>query len=132
MELETVFFYDLDHVSNDMMPSIYASCHILLKTSRYESFCLPALEMMAAGGVPVVARVNGLMDYLQDGVNGFIVEQTRLDDALERIQRLQNNPELLHSMGETARKTAAAFDYHKTLEKMYEFFNRPSEQEKEQ
>lgn len=123
---------EFDHIPNDMMPSIYASCHVLLKTSRYESFCLPALEMMATGGVPVISRVNGITDYLQDGKNGFIVELYRQEDALERIEMLKDSSELLKSMGENAKKTAEAFDFRNTLEKMYEFFVQTEEEKSDQ
>ncbi len=62
-----------ERVPYEQMKHIYSSCDILLKMSKVESFLYPPLEMMACGGVPVVADVTGTDEYLVHGYNSLIV-----------------------------------------------------------
>lgn len=103
------------------MQKIYASCDILLKMSQVESFCLPALEMMACGGVPVVAKVNGVTDFLKDGYNGFIIEQGDKNSAKERIELLIKDRKMYDSMAKNALKTADEWTWDNTLKELPEF-----------
>lgn len=110
--------YDLffENVPQDQMGQIYSSCDILLKMSEVESFCLPALEMMACGGVPIVARVNGIEEFLDDGINGYIVEQGDLITPEHIINSLQNNPSLLEQLKKNAMKTATAWNWDYSID----------------
>src|SRR6185503_2631305 len=51
------------------VPSIYASCDILLKLSSEESFALPVLETFASGGTAVVSAFRGHAEYIGHGHN---------------------------------------------------------------
>jgi glycosyltransferase involved in cell wall biosynthesis len=62
-----------ERVPYEQMKHIYSSCDILLKMSKVESFLFPPLEMMACGGVPVVANVTGTDEYLVHDYNSLIV-----------------------------------------------------------
>jgi len=55
---------------------------------RWEGLSIAMLEAMAAGAVPVVADVGDLKDRIDDGVNGFVVEQDDIAGFAERILRL--------------------------------------------
>ncbi len=107
-------------LSQKEMAEVYKSCDVLLKTSRFESFCLPALEMMAGGGVPVVARVNGVDEFIQTGTNGYIFEQNDLQKARKIISGLAANRKRLHQLGYAAKNTARQYDWQKSYEKLDE------------
>lgn len=72
------------------MRRIYSSCNILLKLSKVEGFFGPPLEMMACGGVPVVAKVTGYDEYIVNDYNAIV---TKIDDPKETKKLLR---ELLH------------------------------------
>lgn len=58
---------------------------LMLVTSRMESFCLVALEAMAAG-VPVIApRTGGLPELIEEGVNGLLFEPDDEQEAARLI-----------------------------------------------
>ncbi|MBD2871525.1 glycosyltransferase family 4 protein [Paenibacillus arenilitoris] len=74
-------------VSYETMKHIYSSCHILLKMSRVESFLYPPLEMMACGGVSVVAEVTGTDEYLINNYNSLVIpnDVRAASDAVQRL-----------------------------------------------
>ena len=92
------------------MPDLYGAADAFLLPSRYESFALVCIEALATG-VPVVApRIGGVEDYVEDSVNGFLVErdEVAIGDALDR---LFGDPDLCSSMSSAARSTARAFSW---------------------
>ena len=112
-----------EKVPFEKMKEIYSSCDVLLKMSEVESFCLPALEIMACGGIPIVAEVNGIEEFLIDGVNGFIIKQGDLDTPKKIIRNLIENPEELKKIKEEACKTAKKMTWDKSIDKLEMFLN---------
>ncbi|MDO5435582.1 MAG: LicD family protein [Clostridia bacterium] len=90
------------------MPGIYRSCDILLKTSRFESFCLPALEMMAGGGVVIAARTPGAEELIRHGENGFLFDQNDTETAKKLLDALRD-PEYRERIGSRAAADAAGY-----------------------
>jgi Glycosyltransferase len=66
---------------------VYSSCHILIKSSWLESFSYPPLEMMATGGIAVVAPNNGNIEYLVHEENCLMYEPGNIEDAVKQILR---------------------------------------------
>lgn len=67
-------------ILNEYIPSIeslYKACDCLFMLTRAEAFFLPALEMLAAGGLVITSRYGGQLDFLNDDnsilVNGDVV-----------------------------------------------------------
>lgn len=102
------------------MAAIYASCDILLKMSRVESFSYPPLEMMATGGSVVVHQVTGLEEYAIDGENCLIVSD--VDSARDAIRRLVDDPALRARMGEAGRATAGRMGWDRTMPGLLRLF----------
>lgn len=71
--------------------------------SYFESFGIANLEAMFAG-VPVVSsRVGGVVDVIEDGVQGYLVSPGDIKSMSERIGELLDDPGLRDSMGEAGR-----------------------------
>lgn len=100
-------------VPHDQMAAIYASCDVLLKMSRVESFSYPPLEMMARGGGVVVRAVTGLDEYAVDGQNCLIVSDVA--SARAAVRRLVDDAELRRSLGDAGRATAAGMTWDRSL-----------------
>ena len=95
------------------MAAIYASCDILVKMSRVESFSYPPLEMMATGGSVVVHEVTGLEEYAVDGENCLIVSD--VNSARQAIRRLVDDPTLRARLGAAGRATAEGMSWERSM-----------------
>jgi len=95
------------------MAAIYASCDILLKMSRVESFSYPPLEMMATGGGVVVHDVTGLDEYAVDGENCLIV--TDVASARKAVRRLIDDSALRSRLGAAGRETADGMGWDRSM-----------------
>lgn len=79
--------------------------------SRYETFCLTALEAMAYGCPLVATRAGGIADMVADSVNGFLCPPGDPAAMAAAIARLHTDPDLAARFGEKAGEDAAS-KYH--------------------
>jgi len=84
--------------------------------ARAAVFCLPShaeglpmamLEAMAAGKAVVVSGVGGILDAVQDGVNGLVVQAGDVQDLAEGLARILGDSALRRRLGARARSTIA-------------------------
>ena len=76
----------------------YKSSHLFVLPSVYEGQPLTLLEAWAARLPVLVTRVGANPDFVEDGVNGYLIEPGRADLLAAAILRAVENPEL-PSMG---------------------------------
>lgn len=114
-------FHAVDMIN---MPHIYSSCDVILKTSTYESFCLPAVEMMACGGTVVSARTVGVEGYIRNGENGYIFEQGDEAEGRRLIRLLDQDRELLAKLKENAQETAQQMSWENGEKQLLTLLNR--------
>jgi len=98
------------------IPAIFASCHVLIKTSRSESYCLPAIEMMATGGVVIAFETDGVKEFMRHGENGYIVAQDDVQEAVRILRELQSDRQKLASVAERAKADASEYELEKQEE----------------
>lgn len=92
----------------DIVPALHQA-DLLLMTSRYESFCLVALEAMACG-VPVLAtRVGGLPEVVTHGQTGLLFPLGAHDVAVDMAVSLLSETPRLRAMRDAAVHQARQF-----------------------
>lgn len=64
---------------------------VALLTSKWEGFGLVIPEYMAAGKPVVASNVGGISNIIEDGINGFIVDNLDVDKFVEIIEKIINN-----------------------------------------
>jgi glycosyltransferase involved in cell wall biosynthesis len=69
----------------DQLPRLYGQCDVWLCGSRQEGFHLPPLEAMACRCPVVSTRIGGPADFVEDGINGFLVD---VEDSTRLAERL--------------------------------------------
>lgn len=85
-----------------------------------EAFGLVNVEAMATGLPVVAAHTGGMVEIIDHGVNGFLVDADRTDALADAILRLLNDQELRRSVGEAAiRSVLERFTWQHTAERWY-------------
>lgn len=96
------FYYKIPH---DAISKVYEEADILLKSSIVESFSYPPLEMMATGGLVVVAPNAGNVEYLKNEENCLFYKLGDIDDAIKQIERLVENKDLRKKLVQNGKRT---------------------------
>ena len=102
---------------------VYQSADILIKSSILESFSYPPLEMMATGGLVVVAPNGGNVEYLKDGENCLLYEPGNIEDAVKKIEKIVEDKKLSDHLIKGGVATANEREWdkiEKEIIKMYE------------
>jgi len=112
---------------SDVRPFI-ASSNILVLTSDTEG--MPGVVLEAAGmGIPSVsAQVGGIKEFIDEFETGITVKADAIDDYVNQILFLFNNPEQLESIGKSAKnKLVKNYGLDKITKDYIEFLTRFSE-----
>lgn len=96
----------------------YAKSSILVMSSHYEGFPMVMIEGMACG-LPAVSFdfKCGPRDIIEDGVNGYIVEEGDLGDLAQGLLNLIKDEPLRKSMGEAAKSVVERYSEERVMSK---------------
>lgn len=101
---------------------VYQEADILIKSSILESFSYPPLEMMATGGLVVVAPNGGNIEYIKDEENCLFYEPGNINDAVEKIERLAKDSKLRDKLIKGGVNTSKAREWKKIEKKIIELY----------
>jgi glycosyltransferase involved in cell wall biosynthesis len=102
-------FQILGWSTQDQYAEVLKDASCLAHPSYCENFAMVIAEAMASGTPVVAYSVGGIPDYIEDGVNGFLVPPGNIELLAQRIAALVSDPELSLRMGAKARETAQTF-----------------------
>ena len=103
---------------NDVRPSI-AAAHVYVLPSYREGTPRTVLEAMSMGRAIVTTDAPGCRETVQDGENGFLVPTQDVASLADAMRRFLNTPELMTTMGASARKVAVEkYDVRKVNDAM--------------
>jgi len=115
----TVFTGFLD---GDELVAAFASADVLIFPSTNETFGLVALEAMACG-LPVIATLTGgLVDILEDGVNGLAYDPHTPQTLADRVRRLQQSPGLRAELSARALAHARSRNWRATMDQLIDYY----------
>jgi len=78
--------------------------HIYAFPSLAELFPYSILEAMAAGKPIVATEVGGIMEIIENGKTGILVQPGNPEELAKAIEEFINNPTKAKQMGETCRR----------------------------
>ncbi|MGB6169984.1 MAG: glycosyltransferase family 1 protein, partial [Geitlerinemataceae cyanobacterium] len=88
------------------LASAFASADAFIFPSRTETLGLVLLEAMAAGCPVVAARKGGIVDIVQDGVNGYLFDPDDPQGAIRATQQLLEHSQEREVLRQNARQEA--------------------------
>ncbi len=91
----------------------YADTDVFLAPAELEAFGIAALEARTAGLVVVARRGTGIAEFVEDGVDGFLVGDD--DGMADAVVRLASEPGLLAEMLRHNRSVRPAFGWDDVL-----------------
>ena len=103
-ELE-INFHLFGRVAPEAIPELLANCNLHVTTSEKETRGLTIVEAFASG-IPVLApRAGGVIENIQQGVNGYLYEPGDEDDFIAKLKILVEDATLSHDMGIKGRES---------------------------
>ena len=102
-----------------------AACDVSVLTSLEEGLSRFLLESLANGTPVITSDCGGPTEFIEDGVNGFIVPIKDSQSVADRIRLLYQNREALDKLAQNARKTIETnMSHSRTVEHTLEYFER--------
>lgn len=94
-------------LEHDEALAAIGSADVLVCASRDETMPIAILEAMSLGKAIITTDVGGISEWLWDGVNALIVPAEDSRVLAEALRRCIDEPGLIASLGENARRTFA-------------------------
>lgn len=108
----------MPHVDDGELSRQYASALCVVAPALLEDYGLTVIEAMQHGKPVIVCNDGGgLTEFLEDGVQGLVVEPTGQAIA-EAVQLLSDNPEQAASMGRAGRERAQEFTWDRAVDQL--------------
>lgn len=121
LENDTVF---TGRVSYNEVPIYQNMLSIYVALSLSESFGVSVIEASACEKPVVVSNVGGLLEVVENGVTGFIVESKNVDQAVEALEKLILNEDLRRAMGKAGRKRVEMlYNFENNVNQMIAIYN---------
>ncbi len=100
--------------------TFYSAADIYVAMSLEDSFNLPVLEAMACGLPVVVSKHAGVSEYIEDGVDGVVLEAPEDPRALAgALSLLLQQQELALSLGKNAARKTTQFSWDRQAEAIH-------------
>lgn len=112
------------HAPVDNIAEKYMESEIFVLSSRFEGFGMVITEAMSCE-IPSVsfACPCGPKDIIDNGKDGFLVENGNINKLAEKICFLIENPEIRHQMGVQARINAQRFQLENIMQQWQQLFD---------
>lgn len=94
----------------DDVERVLKQSRVFLLTSKSEGLSIAMAEAMAAGVVPVVARVGDLGDLVRNGETGWLVTPGAFDEYAQRIEELLSSRDAWRHCSEASRDRAVSYN----------------------
>ncbi|NEP45995.1 MAG: glycosyltransferase family 1 protein, partial [Okeania sp. SIO2H7] len=107
--------YLLGRVAPDRVPALLANSDIHVTNSEKENRGLTVIEAFASG-IPVIApRAGGVVENIEDGVNGFLYVPQDIEDLARKLKLLIESSKLREEMGRKGLECVGKYDWEESV-----------------
>lgn len=82
----------------------YRDCDVFVLPSFAEGVPVVLMEAMASGVPCVTTRITGIPELIRDGIDGLLVTPSDVQELVDRLLALQDDPDLRRELGEAGRR----------------------------
>jgi glycosyltransferase involved in cell wall biosynthesis len=133
-ELEAIFAGTatqfMGYMQGEALSQAYASADMLVFPSALESFGLVIVEAMAAGLPVVASRVGGVLEVIDEGVNGYSFDPGDIMALVEGVRRIAADRAQMAGMGRAARAFAETQTWPALMDEVIDHYARLAAQHK--
>jgi UDP-glucose:(heptosyl)LPS alpha-1,3-glucosyltransferase len=98
----------------------YAAADLYVCPSREDSFGLPVAEAMASGLAVITSTASGVGWLIEDGVDGFVLQEPLDAVTLSRLVRLlHDQPQLRERIGAAGTRTAQGWSWERNAAEVW-------------
>lgn len=110
--------------SRDDVVKYYETASLFMMTSTWEGFPMSLLEAKHYGVVPIVFdSFSAARDIINDGKNGYVVEEGNIGDYISKLNELAINPDLRWKMASASIRDASRFEVKAIADRWEMMFN---------
>ena len=105
------------------LQSLYNSASIFFSPSNGEGWALPPAEAMACGCAVICTDIGGHLDYAIDGETALLVQPKNVNDMVEKIIKMLEDPTLLNNISKNGQQLITSnFSWEKSTKKLEDCF----------
>ena len=104
--------------------ALFCGCEFFVLSSRLEPFGIVVLEAMAAHKAVLATKSGGVIDLMQPGINGWLIEANDPDALARGIREMLANPDATRALGERAYATIDRHTWAAVTRQFIEIFER--------
>ncbi|MEM2196919.1 MAG: glycosyltransferase family 4 protein [Sulfolobales archaeon] len=101
--IDAVFTGSLDQ---DELRYLYSCSHVLVLPSYFEAFPMVLIEAMASGLPVIGSKTGGIVDIVEDGVNGYLFEKGSAIELAEKLYLVLSDESLRRKLSINSRAIA--------------------------
>jgi teichuronic acid biosynthesis glycosyltransferase TuaC len=106
------------HLPYQQVPATLVGYDLFVLPSYREMFGRVYIEAMACGLPVIGARNCGIDGYIEEGVQGFLVNHLDIDEIAATIKKFSTDPGLSARMGSEAKILSADFSWEQVIKKI--------------
>ena len=113
----------LGPVSEEVKRELLEACLFVCAPSRYEGWCIVAIEAGAAAKAVIGSRIPGLVDAVREGETGILVPPENAERLAGAMRRLLQDQGYRRRLGRAGRRRAERFSWDRVAgdqERFYE------------
>ena len=112
----------LGQIPNEKIPEYLAGADCFCLPSLKEGFGIVVLEAQAAS-VPVIGtKVGGILDLVEDGKTGILVESGDSEAIAEAISKIYSNPDFSQNLVQNAKMNLEKYNWQNIALKVFQIY----------